>query len=116
MTDWIPKEIIVHETVKDDPVTTELLKRCPGTPVKYVTSGTAKRISDASETLNQAGSGMLDKMIAGKQVVYVAPATNVVDIYMHLTRKYMLIWKKTKPEDLPDVLQNEITLYDYNRT
>ena len=35
------------------------------------------------------------------------------DIYMYLTRKYMLTWKKKKQEDLPDFLQNEITLDDY---
>lgn len=81
MTNWKPKEIIVHETVRDDPVTIDLLNRCPGTPIKYVTSGIAKIISDTSETLNQAGSGMLDKIIAGKQVVYIAPATNVVDTF-----------------------------------
>lgn len=35
------------------------------------------------------------------------------EIYMYLTRKYLLTWKKTKPEDLPDFLQNEIILDDY---
>lgn len=35
------------------------------------------------------------------------------DIYMYLTRKYLLTWKKTKLEDLPDFLQKEITLDDY---
>ena len=46
MSDWRPKEIIVHETVRDDPVTTRLLNKCPGTPVKYVTRGIATKISE----------------------------------------------------------------------
>ena len=34
-------------------------------------------------------------------------------VYMKLTRKYLLAWKRTKLEDLPDFLQNVINLNDY---
>jgi len=34
-------------------------------------------------------------------------------VYMHLTRKYMLDWVKTNTEDLPDFLKEEINLDDY---
>lgn len=36
-------------------------------------------------------------------------------IYKHLTRKYMLGWKKQKPEELPDFLNDEIKLNDYEK-
>jgi hypothetical protein len=36
-------------------------------------------------------------------------------IYVYLTKKYLLVWKKKKPEELPDFLRNEIKLDDYER-
>lgn len=79
---WKPKEIIVHETVRDDPVTTYFLEQCPDTPVKYVQSGIPQKIVEASDVLGNAGSSMLEKILAGKNVVYIAPATNIVDAFM----------------------------------
>jgi len=81
MTKWKPKEIIIHKAVKDDFVTTYFLKQCPDVPTKYVEKGTAKIVVEASDILNHAGSKMLDKIIAGKQVVFIAPATNAVDVF-----------------------------------
>ena len=78
---WKPKEIIVHETVRDDPVTTHFLEQCPGIPVKYIQSGIAKKISERSDTLSKTSSSMLDKILAGKSVVYIATATTVVDTF-----------------------------------
>jgi spore photoproduct lyase len=78
---WIPKEIIVHETVRNDPVTTHFLSQCPGSLVKYTTNGTSTNIVGISETLKRAGNTMLEKILAGKNVVYIAPATNVVDTF-----------------------------------
>jgi spore photoproduct lyase len=81
MENWKPSEIIVHESVKDDPVTGFFLGQCPGVRVKYVTSGIPKEIVKASEVLAQAKGGMLDKILLGKQVVYIAPATDVLDVF-----------------------------------
>ena len=81
MNKWKPKEIIVHEKVKDDAVTIHLIEQCPGIPVKYVSIGTPKKIVDCSEILRNSGNSMLEKIIAGKQVLYIAPATGVVDVF-----------------------------------
>jgi spore photoproduct lyase len=81
MSKWEPKEIIVHKTVKDDSVTTFFLEQCSGIPVKYVNSGTRKTIVSASEVLSQSRNKMLEKIIAGKQVVFIAPAINVLDVF-----------------------------------
>jgi len=78
---WKPKEIIVHESVRDDSVTTYFLEQCSGIPVKYVQSGIPKKIVEASDSLSNAGNSMLDKILVGKNVIYIAPATNVVDTF-----------------------------------
>lgn len=78
---WKPKEIIVHETVRDDAVTINIINTCPGIPVKYVNSGRTKVISEKSDILRAAGNSMLDKIIAGKSLLYIAPAINVVDTF-----------------------------------
>jgi spore photoproduct lyase len=77
--EWKPTEIIVNEKVKDDPTTLSILRKCVGAVVKFVKDGTAKAITCASEVLGNAGSGMLNKILAGKRVMYIAPATDVVD-------------------------------------
>jgi spore photoproduct lyase len=81
MSGWKPKEIIVHEKVRSDPVTIYFIQQCPGVPVKYTDSGIPKKIVQLSDRLSHAGSSMLDKILAGKQVVYIAPATTVVDVF-----------------------------------
>jgi len=78
---WKPQEIIVHEKVRNDPVTTHFIERCTGVPVKYTNNGKSKKIVQLSDTLSRAGSSMLEKILAGKQVVYIAPATDVVDTF-----------------------------------
>lgn len=78
---WKPKEIIVNESVVDDPVTVNFLKKCPGVPVRYTKSGMGKHVVKTSHILSNSGSSMLDKIIAGKNVVYIAPAVNVVDTF-----------------------------------
>lgn len=78
---WKPKEIIIHEKVKDDPVTYYFIQQCPGVPVKYTNSGMPTEIVRKSDILSNAGSSMLEKILAGKQVVYIAPAKDVVDVF-----------------------------------
>jgi spore photoproduct lyase len=81
MENWKPSEVIIHESVKDDPVTSYFLEQCPGVKVKYVSSGTPKEIIKLSEVLSQAEGGMLDKILLGKQVVYIGPAAASVDVF-----------------------------------
>jgi len=78
---WKPKEIVVHQSVSDDPVAKYFLSQCPGVPVRYVNSGRAQDVVSASEILQKAGSAMLDKIITGKQVVFIAPAGTAVDTF-----------------------------------
>jgi spore photoproduct lyase len=81
MENWKPREIIIHESVRKDPVTTYFLGQCPGVGVKYVNSGNPKEITKASDVLVQAKGGLLDKILLGKQVVYIGPASNVLDVF-----------------------------------
>jgi spore photoproduct lyase len=78
---WRPKEIFVHEKIVADPITKFFLKKCSGIPVKYVRSGKAKDIVEASDILKSAGVSMLDKILAGKKIVYISPAGDAVDVF-----------------------------------
>ena len=78
---WKPKEIIVHETVRGNPISKFFLNQCRQAPVKHVSNGKAKDIIAASDILKNAGRSMLDKIQAGKQVVYISPAKGAVDIF-----------------------------------
>ncbi len=78
---WKPKEIIVNEAVKTDPATIYFLKQCNNIPVQYIKSGLPKDIIRASKILNNAGSAMLERILSGKKVVYIAPPVNVVDSF-----------------------------------
>jgi len=81
MAAWKPKEIIIHNKVRNDPVTIHFVQQCSGVPVKYTDSGIPQKIVQMSELLRNAGDSMLDKILAGKGVVYIAPATGVVDTF-----------------------------------
>jgi len=81
MSVWKPKEIIVHKSVADDPAARRLLEACADVPVRHIASGNPKDVIEASEVLGRAGSSMLEKILAGKTVVYVAPTTHVVDTF-----------------------------------
>jgi spore photoproduct lyase len=81
MENWKPKEIIINEKVKDDPVTKYVLDVCGDVPTRYVADGRPNTIVDASETLKGKQS-MLDKILAGKQVLYIGPPGNdTVDLF-----------------------------------
>ena len=82
MARWKPKEIIIHKKVRNDPVTNHLVRQCSGVPVKFTNSGIPKKIVQISDILSNAGDSMLDKILAGKNVVYIAPTTDVVDTFM----------------------------------
>ncbi len=76
---WKPAEIIVNEQVQDDPATINFLNQCPNVPVKLTRSSDPKEIVQTSDILRNTGSGMMNKIITGKQVVFIAPAGQVVD-------------------------------------
>ena len=78
---WKPEEIIVHEAVREDPDTTRFLEKCPEKPIRYVDNGRAETIIKASSMLTRCGSSMIEKILAGKQVVYISPATTAVDVF-----------------------------------
>ena len=73
---WKPKEIIIHSKIKDDPVTQFVVNQCPNVPIKYVSTGDAKVVVQKSAVLRKSGNSMLQKILAGKQVLFVAPASN----------------------------------------
>jgi spore photoproduct lyase len=76
---WKPAEIIINEQVQDDPVTISFLNHCPNVPVKFTKSSMPTEIVKASDILRNSGPGMMSKVIAGKQVVFIAPAGQAVD-------------------------------------
>jgi spore photoproduct lyase len=78
---WKPKEIIVNRSVKDDPITEYFLGQCSGIPVKHVSTGKSKGIVEASDILSNSGPSMLEKILAGKQVVYISQAGYAVDVF-----------------------------------
>ena len=81
MQKWKPKEIIINEKVKDDPVTQYVLEVCGDVPVKYVADARRKTIVGASEKLKGKES-MLDMILAGKRVLYIGPPGNdIVDVF-----------------------------------
>jgi spore photoproduct lyase len=73
---WKPQEIIVNEKIADDPVTLKIFKKCPEVPIRYASSGSPGDIVKASTILSSSNSGMLNKILAGKKVMYIAPAAN----------------------------------------
>lgn len=78
-TTWKPDEIIVHNEVENDPITTGILNQCQNVPTRYISSIEANDVVRASYILRNPGSGMLEKITAGKRVMFIAPATDLVD-------------------------------------
>jgi spore photoproduct lyase len=78
-TSWRPSEIIINSQVRNDPATTFFLQQSPNVPVKYIDSGISNDVVEVSEVLGSCGDEMLDQIMAGKRVVYIAPAGKVVD-------------------------------------
>lgn len=72
---WKPSEIIIHRKVENDPVTRSIIEKCNGIPIKFINSAKPDSMISASEILSSSGDGMLDKILAGKQVVFVSPVT-----------------------------------------
>ena len=79
---WKPNEIIVHTAVRNDPVTLFFIQSCPDVPVRYVEDGRSTTITSASTILSRTEKAILPQVLAGKQVVYIAPAVqDVVDAF-----------------------------------
>ncbi|WP_419657506.1 hypothetical protein Dvar_66500 [Desulfosarcina variabilis str. Montpellier] len=75
-TQWEPSEIIIDRRVENDSVTRSIIGKCPSVPVKYVDDAKPNTVVAASDILSNAGSTMLEKIIAGKQVLFVAPPSS----------------------------------------
>ena len=75
-TQWKPSEIIIHRKVEDDPVTRFIIEKCQGIPIKFVSDAKPESVVQTSEILSASDDSMLDKILTGKQVVFVAPASN----------------------------------------
>ena len=75
-TQWKPSEIIVDRRVVDDPVSRSIIEKCPSVPVKYIDDAKPTTVVSTSDILSNAGSTMLEKIIAGKQVLFVAPPSS----------------------------------------
>ena len=81
-TYWKPSEIIINRKVSADSVTENIIRMCPNVPIKFVRNGRAESIVGASEILRNVTGGMLNKILAGKKVLYIAPASvNSVDLF-----------------------------------
>ena len=81
MNHWQPREIIIHDAVRDDPVTNRVLSRCPDIPVWRVASARPTDVIKASEVLAGADDGILGKYLAGKGVLFVGPPGKAVDVF-----------------------------------
>lgn len=77
---WKPEEIIINTEVRDDAVTRRVVKACPDVPVQYVTSSRPDAVVAASKVLGGA-EGLLETILAGKEVLFVAPPGHAVDVF-----------------------------------
>lgn len=75
---WKPDELFIHNDVKNDGTTQWILRRCKNSRVIYVPSGRPQEIVNRSHILSKT-TGFLDKILAAKRVLYVAPAGQAVD-------------------------------------
>lgn len=85
---WKPKEIFIHNEVKNDPVAQNILAQCTDAIVHFVSSGLVNDIKAASEVL-KGKSSLLDQVIAGKDIVYVAPVGQGDVDYFHMPDERM---------------------------
>ena len=74
-TPWKPSEIIIHRKVQNDQVTRSIIEKCKGIPIEFVNNATPESVIPASEILSSSNDGMLNKIIAGKQVLFISPVT-----------------------------------------
>jgi spore photoproduct lyase len=72
---WVPSEIIVNDKVRNDSVTKRILKKCKNAPVIYVADGKPSSVINASRILSKSGKGIIDKVLAGKRVLYIGPVS-----------------------------------------
>ena len=80
MKNWKPSELIIHQAVVNDPIAKNILHQCQGVPTKIVDNRLPKTVTQASEIM-QSASTMLEKILVGKQIMFIAPAGKVVDVF-----------------------------------
>jgi spore photoproduct lyase len=74
-TQWKPSEIVIHRKVENDPVTQSIISQCQDIPIIFVSDANSKSVVQASEILLASGDTMLDKILAGKHVLFISPVT-----------------------------------------
>ena len=85
---WKSKEIFIYNKVKDDPVSLNIVEQCPESRIIYTSSGKANDIKAESEVL-RGKSSLIEQVIAGKDIVYVAPVgEDVFKFAVSEIRKY----------------------------
>lgn len=73
---WKPSEIIIHESVREDPVTKHILSTWKGRPPVFISNSKPETIKAASQSLSEAPGEILTLITLGKQVMYISPAGN----------------------------------------
>lgn len=79
-TTWRPSEIIIHNSVVDDPITQNILRLCPNVPIESVDKSSPNVVKDASNILSAISdeASVQGRIVTGKRVLYVSPAGNDV--------------------------------------
>ncbi len=77
MSVWTPREIIIHEAVKNDPGTRYFVKKCPEARIEYVPDSRPQSVVAASTILSLA-DGMLTEILAGKSVIHISSSVDVI--------------------------------------
>ena len=103
MTHWLPREIIVHDGVRDDPVTQRVLSRCGDVPIRTVATAKPKDIVAASSVLSGADDKILGKYLAGKNVLFIGDVIASVLGYKSPPHAFRNICKDAKVVTLPSV-------------
>ena len=86
---WKPREIIIDRRVAADPVARRIRGLCDGVPVKMVDNSRPRTIVGASDILPGTRT-LLEKVLAGKQILHLAPAApGIVDTFSMPDRRIL---------------------------
>jgi len=77
---WKPREIIINRKVEHDPVTSRIRSLCTDIPTKFIDDSKSKTVVSASDIL-VGPETMLEKVLAGKQILHITSAGPAVDTF-----------------------------------
>ncbi len=78
---WKPEEIIVHDKVRNDPLTQNILDQYPEVPVKLVNNCKPRTVKESSSILSEPYLSGGDLYDAGKGVLFISPGDNAIDAF-----------------------------------